>query len=252
MLHYIHIFLIKEAPSLNIVIVEDNKLAQERLKTYINKVAQDYDQHINITTFDDGLIFVDQFANEFDIIYFDVEMQYMDGMTAATKIREKDSEVLIVFVTNHAQVAIQGYSVEATDFLLKPLSQFTFEEHFKKIMKKIASQNKVESSIVLKISGTLKRINQSVIKYIQSQGHYIDFITIDDEYTIIDTMKNTEERLDPQFFIRCSNSFIVNFNFIDKVEKNTIYIGDETIQISRSKKKEFMERFTAFLGDQVI
>lgn len=237
---------------MNIAIVEDNKQAQEKLKTYINKAAEDHDQYVNVTTYDDGLNFVDQFANEFDIIYFDVEMQYMDGMTAATKIREKDSEVLIVFVTNHAQVAIQGYSVEATDFLLKPLSQFTFEEHFKKIMKKFTSQNKIESSIVLKISGTMKRINQSVIKYIQSQGHYIDFMTIDDEYTIIDTMKNTEERLDPQFFIRCSNSFIVNFNFIDKVEKNTIYIGEETIQISRSKKKEFMERFTAFLGEQVL
>ncbi|MBZ6527262.1 response regulator transcription factor [Aerococcaceae bacterium DSM 111021] len=237
---------------MNIAIVEDNKQAQEKLKSYIHKAAEDHDQYVNVTTYDDGLIFVDQFANEFDIIYFDVEMQYMDGMTAATKIREKDSEVLIVFVTNHAQVAIQGYSVEATDFLLKPLSQFTFEEHFKKIMKKFASQNKVESSIVLKISGTMKRINQSVIKYIQSQGHYIDFITIDNEYTIIDTMKNTEERLDPQLFNRCSNSFIVNFNFIDKVEKNTIYIGEETIQISRSKKKEFMERFTAFLGEQVL
>src|SRR5699024_11651312 len=144
-------------------------------------------------------------------------MKYMDGMTAAQKIRSKDSEVLIVFVTNHAQVAIQGYSVEATDFLLKPLSQFTFEEHFKKIVKKITSQNKIESSIVLKVSGTMKRINQNTIKYVQSQGHYIDFITIDDTYTIIYTMKNTEGRLDPQLFFRCSNFFILHFKYIDIV-----------------------------------
>jgi len=244
--------IIKGWDILNIAIVEDNKQAQENLKSYINKISEEMNQPVNISTFDDGLIFVDQFANEFDIIYFDVEMKYMDGMTAAKKIREKDSQVLIVFVTNHAQVAIQGYSVEATDFLLKPLSQFTFEEHFKKIVKKITSQNKIESSIVLKVSGTMKRINQNTIKYVQSQGHYIDFITIDDTYTIIDTMKNTEGRLDPQLFFRSSNSFIVNFNYIDKVEKNTVFIDDEQIQISRAKKKEFMERFTLFLGDQII
>lgn len=244
--------IIKGWDILNIAIVEDNKQAQENLKSYINKISEEMNQPVNISTFDDGLIFVDQFANEFDIIYFDVEMKYMDGMTAAKKIREKDSQVLIVFVTNHAQVAIQGYSVEATDFLLKPLAYFTFEEHFKKIIKKITSRNKDESSIVLRVSGTIKRINQNVIKYVQSQGHYIDFVTLDNEYTIIDTMKNTETRLDNQIFFRCSNSYIVNFNYIDKVDKNTIYIDGEMIQISRSKKKEFIERFTDFLGEQVI
>src|SRR5699024_1599074 len=105
--------IIKGWDILNIAIVEDNKQAQENLKSYINKISEEMNQPVNISTFDDGLIFVDQFANEFDIIYFDVEMKYMDGMTAAKKIREKDSQVLIVFVTNHAQVAIQGYSVEA-------------------------------------------------------------------------------------------------------------------------------------------
>lgn len=238
--------------SLNIAIVEDNKQAQDILVSHIENCAKKLDIVVNIFLFNDGLEFVDKFDNLYDIIYFDVEMKYMDGMTAAQKIRSKDSEVLIVFVTNHAQVAIQGYSVEATDFLLKPLAYFTFEEHFKKIIKKITSRNKDESSIVLRVSGTIKRINQNVIRYVQSQGHYIDFVTLDNEYTIIDTMKNTQTRLDNQMFFRCSNSYIVNFNYIDKVDKNTIYIGGEMIQISRSKKKEFIERFTDFLGEQVI
>lgn len=237
---------------MNIAIVEDNKQAQDILVSHIENCTKELDLVANIFLFNDGLEFVDKFDNLYDIIYFDVEMKYMDGMTAAKKIRSKDSEVLIVFVTNHAQVAIQGYSVEATDFLLKPLAYFTFEEHFKKIIKKITSRNKDESSIVLRVSGTMKRINQNIVKYIQSQGHYIDFVTIDNEYTIIDTMKNTETRLDNHMFFRCSNSYIVNFNYIDKVDKNTVYIDGEMIQISRSKKKEFIERFTNFLGEQVI
>lgn len=237
---------------MEIAIVEDNKYAQDNLISYINASAEELNQVVLIDTFFDGLEFIGKFKDKYDIIYLDVEMEYMDGMTAAEKIREKDSEVLIVFVTNHAQVAIQGYSVEATDFLLKPLAQFTFHEHFKKITKKLQSKKKAENSIVLKVSGTMKRINQNIIKYIQSEGHYIDFVTINDQYTIIDTMKNIEERLDEQQFHRCSNSNIVNFNYISKVEKDTIYIDDIMIKISRSRKKEFMDQFTNFLGEQII
>lgn len=234
---------------MKIAIVEDNLQAQTKLKNYITKSAEELVQNVIIDIFSDGLEFINQFNDEYDLIYLDVEMEYMDGMTAAKKIREADSEVLIVFVTNHSQVAIQGYSVEATDFLLKPLSQFTFQEHFKKILKKI---NVFDKSIVLKVSGTFKRINQNTIKYVESQGHYIDFITIDDTYTVIDSMKNTELLLDERQFYRCSNSNIVNFDYIDKVEKNTVYIDGYQIPISRARKKKFMDNFTQYLGEQVL
>lgn len=77
-----------------------------------------------------------------------------------------------MFITNHAQVAIQGYSVEASDFLLKPLNKFTLEEHFKKIIRKVRTQ---DDSIIVRVSGTVKRVNQHSILYCESQGHYIDF-----------------------------------------------------------------------------
>lgn len=222
---------------MKIAIVEDNRQTRINLKNNIQESIENFNENAIIDTYSDGLEFIDKFRGDYDIIYLDIEMEYMDGMTTAQKVRESDTEVMIVFVTNHSQMAIQGYSIEATDFLLKPLKKFTFNEHFKKVIKKV---NKTEKLIMLKVSGTVKRINQNTIKFVESEGHYIDFITVDNNYNVIDSLKNIETTLDENQFFRSSNSHIVNLDFIDKINKNTIHINDKKIPISRSRKKEFM------------
>lgn len=236
---------------MKIAIVDDHKESQQKLKQFIEENASSLELTVDIKCFNDGIELVDRFQSSFDIIYLDVEMEILDGMTTAKKIRQSDSEVLIVFVTNHAQVAIQGYSVDASDFLLKPLSKFTFEEHFKKIIKKV---RRADDSIVLKVSGTVKRVDQNTIWFIESEGHYIDFHTTIGRFTLIDSMKNIENQLDAQRFYRCNNSFIINFEYVDHIDKSTgiAKIGNNNIQISRSRKKECLEKFTRYLGGQII
>ncbi|WP_208559515.1 LytR/AlgR family response regulator transcription factor [Marinilactibacillus kalidii] len=234
---------------MKIAVVEDNPNTRKEIKAYIEESSRHLSLHVDIDLYEDGVVLVDKFDAKYDIIYLDVEMEIMDGMTTAKKIRERDSEVVIVFITNHGQVAIQGYSVDAADFLLKPLKPFTFNEHFKKITKKVTVKSE---SIIVKIAGNLRKINLSDIQYIESQGHYIKFKTINETFTIIDTLKNIQTKLDNDFFFRSSNSIIVNLNHIDKVEKNTIFIDDEKLDISRARKKAFIDRFTIFLGESVL
>ncbi|MGC4423567.1 LytR/AlgR family response regulator transcription factor, partial [Streptococcus suis] len=109
---------------------------------------------------------------QFDLIYLDVEMEIMDGMTTAQKIRNLDKEVLLVFVTNHSHVAIQGYSVEAIDFLLKPLSSFVFEEHFKKILRKLPDSQEKQSLYIKSKQSTVKLYQEDIV-YLESQGHQV-------------------------------------------------------------------------------
>lgn len=234
---------------MKIAIVEDDRQTQVYIQKLIESSAKELNENIIIDIFSDGLEFIDQFNSEYNIIYLDIEMKFLDGMKTAEKIREVDSEVLIVFITNYSQMAIEGYSVDATDFLLKPLNQFTFHEHFKKIIKKLKFTDK---PFHLKISGAIIRISQNSILYIESNGHYLDVVTVDEKYTIIDTLKTTETKLDPFQFFRCSNSHIVNFDYIKKFDKNTVYIKDKELPISRSRKKEFLDRFTHYLGDHII
>lgn len=235
---------------MNIAIVEDQKYEQDKLTNYISKYLNKINTSATIHHYSDGLEIIDKYDSKYDLIYLDVEMEYLDGMSTARKIREYDSEVLIVFVTNHSQVAIQGYSVEATDFLLKPLSYFTFSEHFKKIFKKITFQ---ESSLYVKVSGIMRRISSRDILYLESLGHNITIHTLNETIQITDTMKNLETKLDPQSFYRCSNSFIVNMNHVQGIEANDISLPNQVIiPVSRSKKKEFMARLTELIGDDLI
>lgn len=162
---------------MKIAIVEDQKIEQERLTNYIQEYCQTAQLPVEVVCFNDGLDVTSDYQPQFDVIYLDVEMEIMDGMTTAQKIRQVDREVLIVFVTNHSQVAIQGYSVEATDFLLKPLSQFVFEEHFKKILRKFPTPEQEQLALYIKNKSTTTKIIMEDIYYIESIGHTLHIYT---------------------------------------------------------------------------
>lgn len=232
---------------MRIAVVDDQAQARDLLISYIKSACSDMEiSDVQIDYYNDGIEIIDQYKNYYDLIYLDVEMSMMDGMTTAHKIRERDDKVLLVFVTNHAQVAIQGYAVEASDFLLKPLSQFIFKEHFKKIIKKI---NREVNYITIKESGILRRLDLKKIYYIESQGHYIDFVTSEGRFTVIDSMKSLEQKLPATSFFRCNNSFIINFDYVDKLSKTEVVVAHTTIQISRARKKDMSDKYMAYLSD---
>ena len=234
---------------MKIAIIEDQEKEKERLESYIEDFCSQLSLPVTIDSYKDGINIVENYHSQYDVLYFDVEMSIMDGITAAKKIREIDSQVLIVFVTNHSQVAIQGYSVEAIDFLLKPLTFFSFSEHFKKIVKKL-SNSKKDSIFIKKGNKTIKLLQQE-IRYIENEGHRIYIHTNKETFEINSSMKYIESTLKDYFF-RSNNCYIVNLNYVERVEGNTVYIGETPLQISRPRKKEFMQSLTEFIGEELL
>lgn len=236
---------------MKIAIVEDQKYEQERLTAYIKNYCQAHEIPVEVVCFNDGLHITSDYQPQFDVIYLDVEMEIMDGMTTAQKIRLVDKEVLIVFVTNHSQVAIQGYSVEAIDFLLKPLSQFVFEEHFKKILRKLPQQEE-EHYLYIKNKSTTTKVLLNDIFYIESVGHSLHLYTKKGIISTHNTLKNMESLLDSRTFFRSNSGYIVNLAYVEKVEGNIAYVNGEPLQISRPRKKDFMTALTNFVGDTLL
>lgn len=235
---------------MKIAIVEDNPQDQERLKNFLLRYGDEQGISMKIDCYPNGLAFVDQYQNFYDLVYFDIEMDLMDGMTAAQKLRKRDENVLIVFVTNFVQHAIRGYSVKAFDFLLKPLTAFNFQEHVQKVVHQM--EKKQDSTIYVKSNSEIKRIDINQLLYIESQGHYL-YLTLKNEIiTTMDTMKNMEEKLKNKCFYRCNNGYIVNLKFVEKIEKNIVYVSGHRLQISRPRKKGFMEALTNYIGDDLL
>lgn len=92
-------------------IVEDDDACAEQLQKYLAQYAGENALEIRTDRFYDGLNFAEDYKARWDLIFMDIEMPLLDGMSAARRIREKDDSVLLIFITNMAQYAIQGYEV---------------------------------------------------------------------------------------------------------------------------------------------
>jgi DNA-binding LytR/AlgR family response regulator len=231
---------------IRIAIVDDEARSVEQIKEYLLQYQKERNEVFNIVSFSDGDEIVENYKAEYDIILLDIEMRFMDGMTAAQLIREKDPEVVIIFITNMAQYAIKGYTVNATDYVLKPVSYFSFSQLFDKVISRI--NRKVKKFIAVGIKGGTVKLYISDICYIESHGHRLIFHTLTEEYVTFATMKEVEEKLKDMDFFRCNKGYLLNLAHVDGVQEGCVIMNGERLVISRARKKEFMEALTNYLG----
>lgn len=128
---------------LNIAVVEDEINVSKQIESYINSFANEHRIEISISVYNNADDFLSYYKNNFDLVFMDIELPGINGMDATIKLREKDKNVMIVFVTNLMQYAVNGYSVNAYDFIVKPFNYYSFAIKLKRIFKSLLSnQNK--------------------------------------------------------------------------------------------------------------
>jgi DNA-binding LytR/AlgR family response regulator len=171
----------------------------------------------------------------------------MDGMTAAEKIREKDSEVIIIFITNMPQYVMEGYKVDALDYVLKPLTYFALSQRIDRALSRV--QNRRRKYMTISLRSGMKKLDISRICYIELQDHDAIFHTLDGTYITKESLKNLENTLKDELFFRCHKCFMVNLQYVDGIQDNDIYIGDNVIQVSRGRKKDFLDALNDYMNE---
>ena len=230
---------------IKIAIVEDDLTYARQLTEYLQKYASEYSEQFEISEYLDGDAIVEGYHSQFDIILMDVEMRFMNGMTAAEEIRKTDNEVVIIFITNMPQYAIRGYAVQAFDYILKPVSYFAFSQRLVRAISRMKKRE--QKSLIIPIKGGGVRIDVSSVYYIESQGHDIIYHTSSGEYVSSGTMKELETTLAPLHFFRGSKWYLINLQQVDGFENSTATLKNgKKIPLSRSRKKEFMEALAKF------
>lgn len=234
---------------IRIAIVEDESHYKEQLMEFLQRFEQELGEHIEVETYSDGDEFVEDYKAQFDIILMDVQMRFMDGMSAAEEIRKMDTEVVIMFITNMAQYAIKGYAVDALDYILKPISYFQFSQRLNRAIERM--KRREEHYFTIKVKGGVKRFPISDIYYIESQGHKLIFVTKAGEVETTGTMKELEEQLAEYPFFRGHKGYFINLEHVEGMNDIFAIVKGQELLISRSKRKAFMEALSQYWGDVI-
>lgn len=231
---------------LYIAIVEDEAHYAELLENYIHRYESETLHQFHIVHYSDGEEIAESYSRGLDIILMDIQMQNMDGMTAAEKIRERNQEVLIIFITNRTDFAIRGYEVDALDYVLKPVSYYIFAKKLDKAFSRIA--NKKSETITISTKNGVRRIRTEELYYIESDAHNLIYHTAKGDYTTRERIKDAEKTLENKGFFRSNKCYLVNLQHVDGIHDGCCEIHGDKLLISRARRGEFMEALSRHMG----
>lgn len=231
---------------MKIAIVEDEQKSAELLLSYINRFQEETGNTFTTKHFKSGLEFMDT-SEWFDLVFMDIAMPHINGMETARDLRKNNSICSLIFVTNMAQYAIEGYEVSAMDFLLKPVEYFNFCLKLKKAVKLYESQQK--HLISVPVEDGVMYLSTDDIYYIEVIAHSIIFHT---NKQVVESRKSTlktyEQQLLDRGFVRCNYSYLVNLKYVTRSSGDVILVGGSELRISRNRKKSFMKALADYIG----
>ena len=234
---------------IKIAIVEDEHAYAMQLQEFLHQYEKENSEVFEISLFSDGDEIVNKYKAVYDIILMDVEMKFMDGMSAAEEIRKVDTEVVIMFITNMPQYAIRGYAVDALDYVLKPVSYFAFSQRLNRAISRMKKRE--IKMITISIKGGTVRLNVTNVTYIESQGHTLIFHTVNGIHETSGTMKELEKELSELNFYRGNKGYLINLAHVESVKDGCAVVRGEQLLLSRARKKEFMEALTRYWGEVI-
>jgi DNA-binding LytR/AlgR family response regulator len=232
-----------------VAIVEDDPEARKLLSDYLFRFEKEFGFSFSISAFDNPLPLLDEKPQGFDIVLMDIELPHMTGMELAAKMRKYDSDFCLIFVTNMAQYAVQGYEVDAMGFIVKPASYFQLAVLLKKAIRRADVAK--DSQITVHCGDEIVWLSLSDITYIEVYDHFLIYHTLTKTYQVGGQLGPLEEKLKAKNFFRISKSDLVNMKYVIEIHNSSLKIGGETLLISRRRKNDFVEAMNRYLGGDI-
>lgn len=228
-----------------IAIVDDDAAYRRLLRAFAEQFARENGEMLEIVTAANGAAFWNDYQADCQVIFLDVEMPLMDGIATARMIRKVDQTVQIIFLTNYSQYAINGYEVNALDYVMKPLTYFAFAQKFKKAL--AFADRHADAELIIRNEHGVIRLKAGEILWVDSEKNYTVYHTAKGKYRERATMRDTMQRLAHMSFAASTAGCLVNLAYVRKVVEYDVYIGEHVLPLSRGKKKDFMEKYIHYL-----
>ncbi len=234
---------------MKVIIIDDEPLAIDILVKY----AESIDYIEVLKTFTNPIEAIKFIANnEVDLVFLDIEMPMLNGVDLVESLNSKPN---IIFTTAFPNYAVEGFNLDAIDYLLKPISY----KRFLKAISKVSQNNSKENSIVpsnqitsfnnenkyifVKSDYENIKVNVTEIKYIEGLKDYLRINLSNGKFVLtLSNFNNILEKIENKNFIRIHNSYIINLDFVKSIQKNRVLIDDKRIPISETYKKDFFDK----------
>lgn len=226
------------------VIVDDEPVAREILENYLGRI-----DNIHLVASCKNAIEAFKAVNsaKVDLIFLDINMPEISGLSFA---KSMTSSIKIIFTTAYREYAVDGFDLQAVDYLLKPISFDRLLQSINKYLNESSPKDAISEeilpeqsdSIFVRSDRKMVKISFSEISYIESLSDYLKIYLSDKTVVTRETLSNIEAKLPQRDFLRIHRSFIVSFAGIDSFTNEYVEIGEKQLPISRSYKAEVLKK----------
>lgn len=217
-------------------ILDDEPQAVQLLESYV-KQTEDLILLKATTSFAD--IEMDIKENKAELIFLDIQMPNENGMDIIKKFNKNNSFIL---TTAYSDYALEGYEYNVIDFLLKPISYKRFLQGIQKFKDIKSDSHFNQRYIFIRESGTSYKLFVENIQYVEGLRDYIKIYTTDRTFIVLNSLGAFLKQVPDEEFIRTHRSFIINVNWLEKVEPTNIIIARRELPIGDSYKKQFLSK----------
>ncbi len=188
--------------------------------------------------------------DKIDILFLDIQMQGMDGMETAKKLREKDKDMILIFVTASGEYVFQAFDVGAFHYLLKPIESEKFREVLQNAVEQLQLRNTErmeteEKYVMINHGGIHTKVLLDSIIYAEVFNRKIVIHRLDSDIEYYGKMSELEKEAGDDFF-RSHRAYLVHFKYVEKYDASTIYLEKGTALMAKQKFPDFVKKYMQY------
>jgi DNA-binding LytR/AlgR family response regulator len=228
---------------MKVIIVDDEPKAISLIASYLTHFSN-FDL---IGRFRNGLKALEFInSNTVDVIFLDINMPHLNGLSLSKMLPK---ETAIIFTTAYSEYAVESYTINAVDYLLKPISLERFTKSITKLLentKRVSKEKTIgkneKTRLFIKSGLDTYQIKIKDILYLKKDGNYMDYMLSDKKIMARETIKEALEKL-PNNFVQIHKSYIVNTLKINKINSDSVFLNQTEIPVGSQYKTHFLKRF---------
>lgn len=228
---------------LNCLIVDDEPLSQDVIVDFVNACPE-----LKLAGVCKNALEAGEFIEnkEIDLLFLDINMPKLSGIGFVKTLKDPP---FFVFITAYPEFAIEGFEVDAIDYLLKPVSFERFRASVNRVMERVQTKklNKKEiEHIMVRADKKDYRINFDDILFLEAQGDYVKFVTLEKSFLVHGTMKEFLSQLPENIFEKIHKSYVISISKVVYVEGNRVKIGNIKLPVSINYKEQLIKKLGYF------